>query len=332
MASTTRLYRRTLKDAAFNILQEGRIAGYGDSGKLHNYFAEETLEKLGTRAGVRADHPLEIVLDPSLRPNVGSSRRGRKAFAQERADAPKDEAAQDDEEEDEEMERPACAVASEVSPRASSPSAAAAASSDPANISPASTPRLREVLDVQRRGQVQTCPQCSQRIILGQYICQHCNKGLRKRIPHDITRRNLASARHQYVGNIATLTGKAVADLTEGDLRGVHGHDVMRGIISLDANAIAQARQASKRAASDGHDSVYIRFTGDRTYALRMIEAGYNQRTMRQRDALIQAILPNPGRSHSQRRFWHRGVVVALRVRREATISVPPASASLTRR
>ena len=52
----------------------------------------------------------------------------------------------------------------------------------------------------------------------------------------------------------------------------------------------------------DGHDSVYARFTRDRTYALRMIEAGYDQRTMRQWDCLIQAILPNPGRSHSQRR------------------------------
>ena len=76
-----------------------------------------------------------------------------------------------------------------------------------------------------------------------------------------------------------------------------------RGIISLDANAIAQARKAIKRASSDGHDRVYTRFTRDRTYALRMIEAGYNQHTMRQSDALIQAILSNPGRHHSQRRL-----------------------------
>ena len=97
---------------------------------------------------------------------------------------------------------------------------------------------------------------------------------------------------------------EAVADLTEGDLRGVHGHDVMkRGIISPYANAIAQARKAIKRAAVDGHDSVYARFTLDRTYALRIIEAGYNQRTMRQWDCLIQAILLKPGRSHSQRRL-----------------------------
>ena len=61
-----RLYHRTLKDAAFSILQEGMIAGYGDSGKLHSYFAEETLEELGTRAGVRADHPVEIVMDTAL--------------------------------------------------------------------------------------------------------------------------------------------------------------------------------------------------------------------------------------------------------------------------
>ena len=135
---------------------------------------------------------------------------------------------------------------------------------------------------MQRRVQVPTCPQCSQHIILGQYICQHCNKGLRKRISHDTARRNLASARHQYVGNIATLTGKAVADLTEGDLRGAHGHDVMkRGIISLDANAIAQARKAIKRAASDGHDSVYTRFTRDRTYALRMVRS-HSQRRLAQ--------------------------------------------------
>ena len=155
-------------------------------------------------------------------------------------------------------------------------------------MSPASTPHLRDVPDVQRRGQVQECPQCREHIIIGQYIYQHCNKGLRKRIPHDAARRNLASARHQYVGNIATLTGKAVAELTESDLRSAHGHDVMkRGIISLDANAIAQARKAIKRAAVDGHVSIYRRFTRDRTYPLRMIEAGFNQRTMRQWDCLI---------------------------------------------
>ena len=76
-----------------------------------------------------------------------------------------------------------------------------------------------------------------------------------------------------------------------------------RGIISLAANVIAQARRTIKRAAADGHDSVYARFTRHRTDALRMIEAGYNQRTVRQRDRLIQAILPNPGSSHSQRRL-----------------------------
>ena len=81
------------------------------------------------------------------------------------ADGLKDEPAKDDEEEDEEMERPARAVSGEISPRASSPSAAAAASSDPANISPASTPRLRVVPDAQRRAQVQECH--SERVIRG---------------------------------------------------------------------------------------------------------------------------------------------------------------------
>ena len=192
------------------------------------------------------------------------------------------------------MERPLTQSEADISPRASSPAAAI--------VSPVSTPRLRDVPDVQRRGQVQECPQCRERIIIGQYICERCNKGLRKRIPHDAARRHLASARNQYVGNIATLTGKAVADLTENDLRTTHGHDVMkRGMISLDANMIAQARKAIKRAAVDGHESIYQRFTRDRTYALRMIEAGFNQSTMRQWDCLIQAVLPNPGRSHALR-------------------------------
>ena len=42
------------------------MAGYGEFGKLHSYFAEETFEEFGTRAGVRADHPVEIVMDTAL--------------------------------------------------------------------------------------------------------------------------------------------------------------------------------------------------------------------------------------------------------------------------
>ena len=323
--ASPRLYHRTLKDAAFSILQDGMIAGYADSGKLHNYFAEETLDELGAKACVRADHPIEIVMDTALvaaecwlfktrsegictRDTVPGSAilyirdaRADEMLYSASAEGKQDDPAKEEEEQDEELERPTH-VEADISPRASSP--AAAASSGPAVVSPPSTPRLRDVPDVQRRGQVQECPQCRERIIIGQYICQHCNKGLRKRIPHDAARRHLASARNQYVGNIATLTGKAIDDLTETDLRTTHGHRVMkRGMISLDANTIAQARKAIKRAAVDGHESIYQRFTRDRTYALRMIEAGFNQRTMRQWACLIQAVLPNPGRSHAQRRM-----------------------------
>ena len=72
-----------------------------------------------------------------------------------------------------------------------------------------------------------------------------------------------------------------------------------RGSIS---HAIAQARKALKHAASDNHNT---RFTKDRTFALRMIEAGYSQRTMNQWDwcrqsypiqdeAMRSADLPDP--------------------------------------
>ena len=299
-----RLYHRTLKDVAFNILQDGMIAGYGDSGKLHNYFAEETLDELGTRAEVRADHPVEIVLDASIVasecwlfktwsegictrdkvpgsaiPYIRDTRSDEMVYSAS-ADALQDEAAQD-EEDDEEMERPAHA---EVSPQASSPSAAAAASTDQIVVSPASTlPRLREVPDVLKTRTGPDMPAVLPTHHFGAvYLPTLATKGSASASHTTGARRNLASAGHQFVGNIATFTGKAVADLTESDLRGVHGHDVMkRGIISRDANAIAQARKAIKRAASDGHDSVYTRFTWDRTCARSMIEAGYNQRTMR---------------------------------------------------
>ena len=227
----------------------GVIRGSKRSGKIHNYFAEETLDELGTKAGVRADHPIEVVMDTSLvaagcwlfktrsesictRDTVPGSailyirdtRTDEMLYSAQAANTK-------EEDQDEEMERPTH-VEAEVSPRASSP--AAAASSGAAAVSPPSTPRLREVPDVQRQGQVQECPQCRERIVVGQYICQHGN-------------------------NVPT-----------------HGHDVMkRGVISLDANTIAQARKAIKRAAAEGHGRIYQRFTRDRTYAIRMIEAGF---------------------------------------------------------
>ena len=169
-----------------------------------------------------------------------------------------------EEDQDEEMERPTQVVA-EISPTPSSP--AAAASSGAAVVSPPSTPRLREVPDVQRRGQVQECPQCRERIVVGQYSCQHCNKGLRKRIPHDAARRHLASARNQYVGTIATLTGKAVADLTENDLRTAHGHDVMKqGMISLEPTPLPRREKPLKGLRLKAtRINIYQRFTRDRT-------------------------------------------------------------------
>ena len=143
-----RLHHSTLKDAAFNIFQERMIAGYGDSGKLRNYFAEETLEELNTRAGVR-DRPVEIVLDTLYwlrnagfsggHPHEGQSVGQRHPRDTRTRCSIQDDAAQK-EEEDEEMERPAPAEAVEVSPRASSP---AAASTDQVNVRPVSTPRVR---------------------------------------------------------------------------------------------------------------------------------------------------------------------------------------------
>ena len=122
------------------------------------------------------------------------------------ADGRRDEAA-DEEEEDEGMERPAHAEAVDV-PALPSSAAAASVQRVP-HASRGKCPTSRAVV----RLTANTCPQCNERVIIGQYICQHCNKNLRSRIPHDTARRNLAAARPQFVGNIATPTGKAVAPL-----------------------------------------------------------------------------------------------------------------------
>ena len=101
------------------------IAACGESGQLHNYFAEETLEEFGARAGVRADHPVEIVIDAALVAAECCSKhdvvpgaailyirdtRSDELLYSASADGPKDEPAKDDEEEDKQMGRPARAV------------------------------------------------------------------------------------------------------------------------------------------------------------------------------------------------------------------------------
>ena len=58
-----RLYHRTTHDAAFQIIEDGLIPGFRDSGKYHCYFAKATLSEMGNKAGVRANLPVELVFD-----------------------------------------------------------------------------------------------------------------------------------------------------------------------------------------------------------------------------------------------------------------------------
>ena len=60
-----RLYHRTVEDAAFQILDGELTPGFGDSGKLHNYFSSLPLEEMTNQAGVRKDLPIEIVFETS---------------------------------------------------------------------------------------------------------------------------------------------------------------------------------------------------------------------------------------------------------------------------
>ena len=58
-----RLYHRTTHDAAFSILADSLQPGFGGSGKAHCYFSGQPLEEAKTKAGVRANLPVEIVFD-----------------------------------------------------------------------------------------------------------------------------------------------------------------------------------------------------------------------------------------------------------------------------
>ena len=60
-----RLYRRTVEDAAFQILDGELTPGFGQSGKMHNYISSLPLEEMSNQAGVRRDLPIEIVFETS---------------------------------------------------------------------------------------------------------------------------------------------------------------------------------------------------------------------------------------------------------------------------
>ena len=61
-----RLYHRTVRDAAFAILNSALEPGHGSSGNAYAYFAKAPLEEMGpSTSGVRADCPIEIVFETS---------------------------------------------------------------------------------------------------------------------------------------------------------------------------------------------------------------------------------------------------------------------------
>ena len=57
------LYHRTVEDAAFSILDDHLVPGYGNSGKAHCYFSSLPLEEMSNQSGVRRDLPVEVVFE-----------------------------------------------------------------------------------------------------------------------------------------------------------------------------------------------------------------------------------------------------------------------------
>ena len=58
-----RLYHRIVEDAAFAILDDRLIPGYGSSGKAHGYFSSLPVEDITNQAGVRRDLPVEVFFE-----------------------------------------------------------------------------------------------------------------------------------------------------------------------------------------------------------------------------------------------------------------------------
>ena len=293
-----RLYHRTVEDAAFQILSGELPPGFGDSGKIHNYFSALPLEEMTNQSGVRKDLPIEIVFETAavLQHAYLFETTSDGVLCRERVpgstilyirNSAKDEILYS-----RPVETPASDAAAPMDDTSPTQVAAviqgASASTDLAIIPEEPRPRTTAThLEF-------PCPKCQNSCRVGQFYCGKCTQPLRD-LAHSNVRRTVQMARLRAVNEICARSGMAPSNITVEHIRGSQGSDIsQRGLLSLDAES------TQKSALKLGFKSILDRFVNDVGFALRSTERGLTQSAMRVQDCIATAVLPNPGEAQSR--------------------------------
>ena len=408
-----RLYHRTTHDAAFSILADSLQPGFGGSGKAHCYFSGQPLEEAKTKAGVRANLPVEIVFDTAEVLAAGCevfvtesegfltgdnvpghcilfinddvkdvnlwSRTGGIYAADEAEEAAgsesptKVEADQPANQEPAsgsqatpttgpEFLKPPAYEATETSSVAEHeevppvmmeteqevPIAETGATMPSVEERPpvpegtpivpteltttvshiSSTSIINIVQDVQGKAvhayqqevhrnepihyggteakptaaflESINCCHCGTRCLDGQRICFGCGGPVK---PGQLRRQNrrtqLARGREAMINQLADDNNAPRVFLSK--LKSASKDVAGRGMASFEGDSIRKAKLALGKAKKLGFQTILERFTKDNTYACSLTNNGITRRSVRVMDCLVQAYLPNPGRTTTQR-------------------------------
>ena len=409
-----RLYHRTTHDAAFSILADSLQPGFGGSGKAHCYFSGEPLEEAKTKAGVRANLPVEMVFDTAEVLAAGCevfvtesegfltsdcvpghcilfinddvkdvnlwSRSGGTYAADEaqeaagsesptkvEADLPADQyelasGSQTAPTTGSEFLKPPASEATETSSVAAydevPPVVMETEQEEPATEADATMPSVEErppvpegtpivpteltttishissttivniVQDVQGKAvhayqqpvrrnepihyggteakptaaflESINCCHCGTSCLDGQRICFSCGGPVK---PGQLRRQNrrtqLARGREAMINQLADDNNAPRVFLSK--LKSASKDVAGRGMASFEGDNIRKAKLALGKAKKQGFTSILDRFTKDNTYACSLTNNGITRRSVRVMDCLVQAFLPNPGRTTTQR-------------------------------
>ena len=276
-----RLYHRTVEEAAFQILDSELTPGYGQSGKMHNYFSSLPVEDMSNQAGVRKDLPIEIVFETAavLRHAYLFETASEGVLCREKVpgstilyirDSIKDKILYS-----RPIETPAPDTAERMDDTSPTQVVAvaqsASASTDLAVIPEEPRPRPTANLEF-------PCPKCQNNCRVGQFYCGKCTEPLRNLADSNV-RRTVQMARLRAVNEICATSGMAPSSISVEHIRGSQSSDI-------DAESTQTAKKQVKSALKLSYNSVLDRFTNDVAFALRSTERGLTRSVMLVRDAI----------------------------------------------
>ena len=144
------------------------------------------------------------------------------------------------------------------------------------------------------------CCHCGTSCLDGQRICFSCGGPVK---PGQLRRQNgrtqLARGREAMINQLADDNNAPRVFLSK--LKSASKDVAGRGMASFEGDSIRKAKLALGKAKKLGFTTILERFTKDNTYACSLTNNGITRRSVRVMDCLVQAYLPNPGRTTTQR-------------------------------